>query len=313
MSSNMCTHEILSASIISPTGDMNKLMTPIKDRTSCQTLYSSTQDSSCEESTVISNEAKQIEMPEPDKTVVCICTCRQKCPLKPHSATTACEISTRQQLVTRLQNQSNRFCLRQITKGLSVDQNNNNDSIKINCDSKQNNNNDIEGEEVLEMSTICRNRNKGRQRSSTIWNYDNCYHTCSFNNNNNNIDYENGGQNEKRSHSNSLKLFSTSTTSLRSNECSTQTKTIVHRHVTSNFVALAMKNLLATLLSVSVMNKKLFVNSSLLVLLCISMIMNSAMVSASPIASAGPGPLGVGSGSSLQLGGGLPFPEGKTR
>ena len=307
MSSNMCTHEILSASIISSTGDMNKLMTPIKDRASCQTLYSSRQDSSCEESAVTSNEAKQIEMPEPDKTV-CICTCRQKCPLKPQSATTACEISTRQ-LVT-LQNQSNRSCLRQITKGLLADQNNN-DRIKINCDGKQNNN--IECEEEIQMNTICWAKRKGRQ-TSTIWNYDNCYHTCSFNNNNNNnIDYENGGQNEKRSHSNSLKLFSTSTTSLRSNECSTQTKTIVHRHVTSNFVALAMKNLLATLLSVSVMNKKLFVNSSLLVLLCISMIMNSAMVSASPIASAGPGPLGVGSGSSLQLGGGLPFPEGKTR
>ena len=314
MSSNMCTHEILSASIISSTGDMNKLMTPIKDRASCQTLYSSRQDSSCEGSAVTSNEAKQIEMPEPDKTV-CICTCRQKCPLKPQSETTACEISTRQQLVT-LQNQStNRSCLRQITKGLLADQNNN-DSIQINCDGQQNNNNDIEGERVLKMSSnICSDRNEGRQGTSTIWNYDNCYHTCSSNNNKNtnNIDCENGGQKEKRSHNNNSSLGLFSTSSLCINECSTKTKTTVycHQNVISNFVAVALKISLAPLSSVSVMNK-LFVNSSMLLLLCLSLLMSCGLVSANPIA--GPGSMGANGGSALQQGGGLlPFPEGKTQ
>ena len=73
-----------------------------------------------------------------------------------------------------------------------------------------------------------------------------------------------------------------------------------------------MKNLLAPLyfLSVSVMKNKLFVKSPLLVLFYMSMLLSC--VTSNPIASAGPGPLGVG--SSLQQGGGmLPFPEGKTK
>ena len=78
-----------------------------------------------------------------------------------------------------------------------------------------------------------------------------------------------------------------------------------------------MKNLLLMpfyFLSVSVMNNKLFGKSPSLILLSIYMLLSCVSVLGNPVASAGPGPLGVGSGSSLQQGGGLlPFPEGKKR
>ena len=313
MSTSMCVNETLSASRMSPVGDKINAMTRIPDKASCQTLYSSRDDSLCEQATNISNEANKIEMPESDETAIIYS--RQKCPLKLHSATKTCEISTQQLVI--LQNQSNRSCLRQITKGLLADQNKN-DSIKINCDGQQNNNNDIEGERVLKMSSnICWNRNKARQGKSTIWNYDNCYHTCSFDNNKNtnNIDCENGGQKEKRSHNNNSSLGLFSTSSLCINECSTKTKTTVYcHHVISNFVAVALKISLAPFSlssSVSVMNK-LFVNSSMLLLLCLSLFMSCGLVSANPIA--GPGSMGANGGSALQQGGGLlPFPEGKTQ
>ena len=317
MSSSMSVDETLSASTTYPVGYNVEAMSRISGKASCQTLYSTTENSFHEQNQIISNESQKIRIPKYDDELVIIYS-RHKCPLKPHSATKACEISNQQLVI--LENQSNESCSRQVTKGLLADQNN---RIKINCDGKQNNNNAIERTNETEMSSICWTERKGRQKS-TIWNYDNCYHTCSFNNNNknnnnNNIEYGNGGQNEKCSHSNNTELFCTSTTLLRSNECSTQTKTIAHHqyNVTStNFLTLMMKNLLAPLfyiLSVSsVMNNKLFVKSHLKVLLCMVMLLSSNVVYGSPMA--GPGPLGASSGSSLQQGGGLlPFPEGKKR
>ena len=218
MSSSMSVDETLSASSTYPVGYNVEAMSRISGKASCQTLYSTTENSFLEQNQIISNESQKIRIPKNDDELVIIYS-RQKCPLKHHSATKACEISNQQRVI--LENQSNDSCLRQVTKGLLADQNN---RIKINCDGKQNNNNTIERTKETEMSPICWTKRKGRQKS-TIWNYDNCYHTCSFNNNNNNnnnIEYGNGGQNEKCSHSNNTELFCTSTTLLRSNECSTQ-------------------------------------------------------------------------------------------
>ena len=314
MSTSMTVDETLSASTRNPVGYNTEAMTCISGKALYKKLDSSRDHLSDNKIKIISNEETQT-----------ITFSRQKCPSKLTSATKACEISNSQLVI--LENQSNRSCSRQVTKGLLADQNN---RIKINWDSKQNNHNNIERRNEKEMSSICRTRRKERQESSTIWNYDNCYHTCSsFNNNNNNIEYGNGGQNEKCSHSSTpvhprLGLFCTSTTLLRSNECSTLTKTITHHnifqhHVTSNFVTLVMKNLLAPLSSILsvasvMMNNKLFVKFPFQVLLCIFMLLCcSTTVFGSPVASAGPGPLGAASGS-LQQGNGLsPFPEGKTK
>ena len=316
ISNSMGVDKTLSANTMHSAGDTFEAMTRIPVQVSCQEPYSSKDNqfhSECEKKPEEINISSRI----PKSSKAAIIYSRQKCPSKLQSATKPCEISS-QQLVT-LTNQSNRSCFRQVTKGLLADQNN---SINCRCDGKQNNNN-TEHEEEVEMSSIYQVKRKRRQnKSSTIWNYDNCYHTCSFqnninqNNNINNIEYGNGGgQNEKRSHC-SNNTESSTTTTLRSNECSTQTKTIVHSNVTSNFVSImAMKNLLLLpfyFLSVSVMNNKLFVKSPSLILLSIYMLLSCATVLGNPVASAGPGPLGVGSGSSLQQGGGLlPFPEGK--
>ena len=317
MSTSMTVDETLSASTKNPVGYNTEAMTCISRKASNKKLDSNRDHISPDKVKAISNVEKSA-----------IIYSRQKCPSKLTSETKTCEISNKQLVI--LENQSNRSCSRQVTKGLLADQNN---RIKINCDSKQNNHNNIERRNEKEMSSICWTRRKEKQESSTIWNYDNCYHTCSSspNNNNNNIEYGNGGQNEKCSHSSSpvhprLGLFCTSTTLLRSNECSTLTKTITHRnifqhHVTSNFVTLVMKNLLAPLsfiLSVVasvMMNNKLFVKFSFQVLLCIFMLLCcSTTVFGNPVASAGPGPLGAAKGSSLQQTNGLsPFPEGKTK
>ena len=318
MSTSMTVDETLSAYTKNPVGYNTEAMTCISRKASYKKLDSNRDHISLDKVKILSNEEKST-----------IIYSRQKCPSEFSSATKACEISNKK--LVKLENQSNRSCSRQVTKGLLADQNN---RIKINCDSKQNNHNNIERRNEKEMSSICETRRKERQESSTIWNYDNCYHTCSSspnnNNNNNNIEYGNGGQNEKCSHSSTpvhpgLGLFCTSTTLLHSNECSTLSKTITHQnifqhHVTSNFVTLVMKNLLAPLSSILsvvsvMMNNKLFVKFPFQVLLCIFMLLCcSTSVFGSPVASAGPGPLGAAKDSSLQQTNGLsPFPEGKTR
>ena len=326
MSTSMTVDETLSASTRNPVGYNTEAMTCISRKASYKKFDSNREERLfLDKIKNVSNKEKTIAIGKCVEPAIIYS--RQKCPSKHESATKACEISNKQLFI--LENQSYRSCSRQVTKGLLADQNN---RIKINCDSKQNNHNNIECRGEEEMSSICWTRRKERQESSTIWNYDNCYHTCSssFNNNNNNIDYGNGGQNAKCSHISTpvpahLGLSCTSTTILRSNECSTLTKTITHHnifqhHVTSNFVTLVMKNLLApmsSILSVAsvIMNKKLFVKFPFQVLLCIFMLLCcSTTVLGSPVASAGPGPLAGGSGSSLQQNGGLsPFPEGKKR
>ena len=310
MSTSMTVDETLSASTRNPVGYNTEAMTCISRKASDKKLDSNREERLFLDKTKnVFNKEKKIAI---EKCVEpAIIYSRQKCPSKLESATKACEISNKQLFI--LENQSYRSCSRQVTKGLLADQNN---KIKLSCDGKQNSNNNIEHKEEVEMSSICLTKRNDRQKKSTIWNYDKCYHTCASNNknnNNNNIQYGNGGQNEKLSHSNDpLGLLCSLTTVLHSNECSAQTKTIAHHHVTSNFVSLVMKNLLAPLyfLSVSVMKNKLFVKSPLLVLFYMSMLLSC--VTSNPIASAGPGPSGVG--SSLQQGGGmLSFPEGKTK